>query len=178
MTLHQVNEATVGLHLPATATADICDANLDAKVLQSQFVSYGGIDDCTGRVETISTRYDNTLVKKVLREPGEGRVLLVDNQGSITCAMLGGNLARLAADNGWAGIVINGAVRDVLELKEAPLAVFALAPCPRRSTNRGAGERNGPVRVGGERICAGDLLVADADGIIVLSGPKASIEVR
>ncbi len=169
MTLHQVSEATSQRHLPATPTADVCDANLDAKVLQSHFVSYGGIDDCTGRVETISTRYDNTLVKKVLREPGEGRVLLVDNQGSITCAMLGGNLARLAADNGWAGIVINGAVRDVLELKETPLAVFALASCPRRSANRGAGERSGPVRVGGERICAGDVLVADADGIIVLS---------
>ena len=178
MTLHQVSEATPERHLPATATADICDANLDAKVLQSHFVSYGGIDHCTGRVETISTRYDNTLVKKVLREPGEERVLLVDNQGSVTCAMLGGNLAQLAADNGWAGIVINGAVRDVLELKETPLAVFALASCPRRSTNRGAGERSGPVRVGGERICAGDVLVADADGIIVLSGPNASIEGR
>ena len=171
MSLSQANVVTTELFLPAAATADVCDANPNAKVLQSQFTNFGGSDRCIGRVEIISTRYDNTLVKKILSEPGAGRVLLVDNQASITCAMLGGNLANLAVKNNWAGIVVNGAVRDVTELQETPLAVFALTTCPRRSTNRGVGERNRPVRVGGEHINAGDLLVADADGIVVLTAP-------
>ena len=171
MSLSQANVVTTELFLPAAATADVCDANPNAKVLQSQFINFGGSDRCIGRVEIISTRYDNSLVKKILCEPGAGRVLLVDNQASITCAMLGGNLANLAVKNNWAGIVVNGAVRDVTELQETPLAVFALATCPKRSTNRGVGERNRPIRVGGEHICTGDLLVADADGVVVLTAP-------
>jgi regulator of ribonuclease activity A len=169
MTLHQIETSTTHLHLPAAATADICDANPNARVLQSWFFGFGGNDRCAGRVEIVSTRDDNSLVKKALQEPGAGRVLLIDNRASSTCAMLGGGLAQLAVDNGWAGIVVNGAVRDTAELKEIPLAVFALAACPRKSINRGTGERNRPVRVGGERITPGDFLVADADGVVLLA---------
>lgn len=161
------------LHLPAAATADICDANPGARVLLSGFHSFGGIGRCAGRAELISTRDDNSLVKKVLQEAGNGKVLLIDNHASVTCAMVGGGLAQLAADNGWAGIVVNGAVRDLAELRDIPLAVFALAACPRRSINRGIGERNQPVRVGGELIIADDYLVADCDGVVALA-PRAT----
>lgn len=155
--------------MPIAATADICDANPAAKVLLCPFTSFGGRERCSGPIEIVATRYDNSLVKKILREPGKGRVLLVDNHGSITCAMLGGNLAALAVENGWAGIIVNGAVRDVLELKEAAIAIYALATCPRRSVNKGIGQRNTKVRVGGERISAGEFLVADADGVVVIA---------
>ena len=87
--------------------------------------------------------------------------------------MVGGGLAQLAAENGWAGIVVNGAVRDVDELKDAPIAIFALATCPRRSLNRGIGERRRAVRVGGERISHDDFLVADSDGVIILASWRA-----
>ncbi len=169
MTLHQVEEQTTHVHLPAAATADICDANPGARVVQSWFHGFGGKLRCSGPVEIISTRDDNSLVKKILNEPGAGRVLLIDNQGSTNCSMVGGGLAQTAAEKGWVGIVVNGAVRDVEELRETPIAIFALATCPRKSLNRGIGERGRPVRIGGERIQADDFLVADSDGVIVLS---------
>lgn len=169
MNLQPLNSQLTELHLPAAATADVCDANSNARCLMSPFVRFGGNERCSGPAEIISTRYDNSLVKGVLQEPGAGRVLLIDNGGSITCAMLGGNLAALAANNGWAGIIVNGAVRDVNEIKAAGIAVYALASCPLKSTNRGASERNTSVRVGGEIVRAGDLLMADADGIIVIA---------
>ena len=151
------------------ATADFCDDNPSAQVLQYQFISFGGSHGCIGPVETISTRDDNSLVKATLQEDGNGRVLLVDNQASMNCAMLGGNLAQLAADNGWAGVVINGAVRDVEELREAPIAIFALASCPRRSQKRGIGTRGEPVRISGSYIRRDDVMAADADGVVFLA---------
>lgn len=178
MTLHQIEPATTHLHLPAAATADICDANPSAMVLQNRFISFGGKDKCAGPAEIVSTRDDNSMVKKVLSEPGAGRVLLIDNKTSNSCAMVGGGLAQLALDNDWAGIVVNGAVRDVAELKQIPIAVFALASCPRKSINRGIAERGRPVRVGGERINAGDFLVADADGVVLLASRTALGETK
>lgn len=156
------------------ATADFCDDNPSAQVLQNSFISFGGARGCLGPVETISTRDDNSLVKTTLQEPGEGRVLLVDNQASTNCAMLGGNLAQLAADNGWAGVIVNGAVRDVEELRETPVAVFALASCPRRSQKRGIGTRGEPVRVSGSYIRRDDVIAADADGVVFLASWAAS----
>lgn len=176
MTVHQIEEQTTRVHLPAAATADVCDANPNAKVLQCWFSSFGGQRKCSGPVQTIETRDDNSLVKSVLAERGAGRVLLIDNKGSTNCAMVGGGLAQLAADNGWAGIVVNGAVRDVEELLEAPIAIFASATCPRRSLNRGIGERSRPVRIGGERISQGDFLVADSDGVVILASWNANGE--
>lgn len=157
------------LRMPSAATADVCDANPDAKVLLADFRQFGGKERCAGPVEIIATHYDNSLVKAALQEPGAGRVLLIDNEACVNSAMLGGNLAVLAAENGWAGVIVNGAVRDTNELKAASIAVYALASCPRRSVNCGRGKRNTIVRVGGERIRAGDFLVADADGVVVLA---------
>ena len=179
MSVHNIEEKqmeaqTMHVHIPAAATADVCDANPNAKVLQCWFSGYGGKTKCAGPVETISTRDDNSLVKTVLAEQGAGRVLLIDNKASTNCAMVGGNLADIAAKNGWAGIVVNGAVRDVDELKDAPIAIFALATCPRRSLNRGIGERSRAVRMGGERISHEDFLVADADGVVVLPSWSAN----
>ena len=158
-------------------TADFCDAHPQAQVLQGRFEGFGARGMCLGPVETVSTRDDNSLVKAALSEPGNGRVLLVDNEASINCAMLGGDLANLAADNGWSGIVINGAVRDVEELREAPVAVFALATCPRKSNKRGIGVRGKPVRLGGAYIRRGDILAADSDGVVFLASWAASSNV-
>ncbi len=174
MTVHQIEEQTTRVHLPAAATADVCDANPNAKFLQCWFSSFGAKRKCSGPVETIETRDDNSMVKSVLAERGAGRVLLIDNKGSTNCAMIGGGLAQMAADNGWLGIVVNGAVRDVEELKELPIAIFALATCPRRSLNRGIGERSRAVRIGSERISQGDFIVADSDGVIILASWNAN----
>lgn len=167
--MQQAELAPASAVIPAQPTADICDANPDAQVLQPQFMSFGGVPMCIGRVETISTSDDNSQVKTVLSEAGDGRVLFVDNSGSRNCAMLGGDLAQLAARTGWAGIIIHGAVRDVEELKAAPLAVFALATCPRKSKKCGLGTRGRPVRIGGTYIQPDDVIAADADGVVLLA---------
>jgi regulator of ribonuclease activity A len=155
-------------------TADFCDTYPSAEVLRNRFLSFGGKIACIGPVEIVATRDDNSLVKSTLSEPGKGRVLMVDNNESINCAMLGGNLANLAANNGWAGIVINGAVRDVEELKVAPIAIFALATCPRRSQKCGQGQRGQPARVAGSYIRCGDIIAADSDGVVTLASWAAS----
>jgi regulator of ribonuclease activity A len=172
--MHHAKLATASTEFLARPSADICDEYPDAQVLHGRFISFGGAPACLGRVETISTSDDNSQVKAVLGEPGDGRVLFVDNSASTNCAMLGGDLAVLAARSGWAGIVINGAVRDVEELKVAPLAVFALASCPRKSNKRGLGTRSRPVRVGGSYIQPGDIIAADADGIVFLASWAAN----
>lgn len=82
--------------------------------------------------------------------------------------MLGGDLANLAAENRWAGIVINGAVRDIAELKATPIAIFSLGSCPRKSQKRGIGTRGEPVRVGGSTIRSDDIIAADLDGVAFL----------
>lgn len=154
---------------PVQPTADFCDANPDAEILQNGYRSFGAVSVCVGKVETISTQDDNSIVKATLTEQGDGRVLFVDNSASTSCAMLGGDLARLAARNGWAGIVINGSVRDVEELKEVPIGIFALASCPRKSKKRGLGNRGRPVRIGGAYIRRDDIIAADADGVVFLA---------
>jgi regulator of ribonuclease activity A len=152
----------------AVPTADLCDLHPDAEVLPVEFRTFGGHPGCAGRVETIKTSDDNSLVKAVLAEAGKGRVLVVDNGASINCAMLGGDLAQAATINGWAGIVVFGAVRDVAELQATPIAVFALATCPRKSAKRGIGTLGEPLRIAGTYLRRGDMLAADADGIVVL----------
>jgi regulator of ribonuclease activity A len=153
----------------AQPTADFCDLHPDAEVLRGEFRALGGLPGCTGRVETIKTRDDNSLVKATLAEPGDSRVLVIDNSASTNCAMLGGDLAQMAAGNGWAGIVVFGAVRDAAELQATPIAVFALATCPRKSAKRGIGTRGEPLRVAGTYLRRGDMLAADADGVVVLA---------
>ena len=170
----QAEQNAFGAPARPQPTADFCDDNPSAQVLQSSFRSFGGVRGCVGPVETISTRDDNSMVKAALEEPGNGRILLIDNQGSTTCAMLGGNLAVLAAKNGWAGIIVNGAVRDVDELREASVAVFALATCPRRSRKCGLGKQGEPARVGGVYVRRDDIIAADADGVVCLPGWAAS----
>ena len=166
--MQQVEQLRAPATISRQATADFCDRYPSAQVVQQSFLNLGAQALCLGPVETVSTRDDNSVVKRLLQEHGAGRVLLVDNSGSTTCAMLGGNLAQMAADNGWAGVVVNGAVRDVDEIRATPIAVFALATCPRKSNKRGIGAVGKPVRIGGLLIHSGDLLAADNDGIAVL----------
>ena len=155
-----------------TWTADISDANPEAQVVDAAFASFGGCSFCIGPAELMTTIDDNSLVSKTLDEPGQGRVLVVDNNGSTSCAMLGGDLARKAASNGWAGVVVYGAVRDTLELREARVAVFALRATPRKSVKRGIGQRRDSLQLPGARFASGDIVAADADGVLVVPQAK------
>lgn len=150
------------------ATADLCDQHGDAvQVLDARLGDYGGVPAFAGTVATLRVRGDNALVRAALETQGNGRVLVIDGGGSLRSALVGGNLGALAAANGWAGIVVWGAVRDVDELRRCPVGIRALGSCPRKSAKHGAGERDVPVGFGSLTIAPGDWLAADADGIIV-----------
>jgi regulator of ribonuclease activity A len=151
-----------------TLTADLCDVYDDAIVISARFIGYGGQRVCLGPVETITTDNDNSLVAAALREPGLGRILLVNNSGSSQCAMVGGDLARAAHDNGWQGIIVNGAIRDAVELEQVPLAIYALHSCPRKSQKRGLGVRGEKTRFIDADVNPDDIAAADADGVIII----------
>uniref|UniRef100_A0ACD5VM74 Uncharacterized protein n=1 Tax=Avena sativa TaxID=4498 RepID=A0ACD5VM74_AVESA len=155
------------------ATAEVCDANLhlitngELRALQPVFQMYGGRRVFAGPVVTLKLFEDNVLLREFLEEKGQGRVLVVDGGGSLRCAVLGGNLAQLAQNNGWAGIVVNGCIRDVDEINGCDVGVRALGSHPMKSSKKGVGERHVPVTIAGTRICGGEWLYADADGILV-----------
>jgi len=150
------------------STADLCDGHDDAvRVLSGGFGSFGGERMFRGQVTTLSVFEDNSLVRHALEEPGDGRILVVAGGGSERCALVGGNLGILAADNGWAGIVVDGCVRDAAELREATLGIRARGTCPRKSVKDGQGDRDVPVTVAGVNLTPGMWLWADEDGIVV-----------
>jgi regulator of ribonuclease activity A len=112
---------------------------------------------------------DNVIVKQRLSSSGEGRVLVVDAGGSMRCALVGDNLAKIGLDNGWAGIVLYGCVRDSAALDELGFGVKALGTNPRPSNKGGEGEIDVPVTFGEITFAPGAQLVADRDGVVVLA---------
>lgn len=150
------------------ATADLIDEFGDElRSCETQFRQYGGRTTFAGPVATVRCRHDNGLVKRLLNGPGNGRVLVVDGGGSLATALMGDLIAGAAVRNGWAGVVINGAVRDVAALRTLDLGVKALGSNPRKSAKDAAGEVDVPVAFGGVEFRPGDWLYSDEDGIVV-----------
>lgn len=156
------------------ATTDLCDVHKNDtdgqfRVLPPVFRDFGAHTTFSGIVTTIKCHEDNTLVKAAVDSPGLGRVLVVDGGGSLRRALVGGNLAASAARNGWAGIVVNGCVRDVAELNAEQVGIRALALMPLPTEKRGEGLAEVAVQIQGVWVRPGDWLYADADGIVVSS---------
>jgi regulator of ribonuclease activity A len=152
-----------------TSTSDLWDAHADrAIVCELQLRQFGGVAAFSGEIATVRCHEDNVLVKQRVAEPGNGRVLVVDGGGSLRCALVGDNVAGLALENGWAGLVINGCVRDVEALGRLAIGVKALGSNPRPSGKVGTGELDVPVSFGGATFTPGATLHSDADGILVL----------
>jgi regulator of ribonuclease activity A len=157
-------------------TADLCDAHPQlVTVVEPLFRDYGGVSRFSGAVETLEVYEDNALLREVLGSPGSRRVLIVDGAGSLRCALLGARLASLACENGWAGLLINGSVRDSAELSKVPLGVRALNTTPRRSGKAGIGHRGRSITFGGVTFHPGEFLYADADGILIAERDLASL---
>ena len=147
---------------------DICDEFPDSvRVLAPGMVEFGGVDRFCGEITTVKCFEDNSVVRDLVKTPGNDRVIVVDGGGSLRHALLGDMLADAAAENGWSGLVINGCVRDVEILKTIPLGVRALNCHPVKSIKRGEGQRDVPVTFGGVAFSPGNYLYADANGIIV-----------
>ncbi|MES2877914.1 MAG: ribonuclease E activity regulator RraA, partial [Pseudomonadota bacterium] len=96
-----------------------------------------------------------------------GKVLVVDGGGSLRRALLGGNLGAAAARNGWAGVVIDGCVRDVAELGALDVGIRALASMPLPTEKRNEGQKDIAVQIQGLWVRPGDWLYADEDGMVV-----------
>ncbi len=154
---------------PITPTADLVDQHGDAlQSCDTQLRQYGARRVFQGTIQTIRCHQDNAMVKAVLGEPGEGKVLVVDGGGSVHSALMGDLIGASAVEHGWEGVVIHGAVRDVAALAELDLGVKALGSNPRKSSKTGAGERDVPVSFGDATFTPGAHLVSDDDGVVVL----------
>jgi regulator of ribonuclease activity A len=158
------------------ATCDLCDAHEEDtsgafRVLPPLFRDYGAATPFCGKVATLRCLEDNSRVREAVNSPGEGRVLVIDGGASTRRALVGGNLAAAAAKNGWAGIVVDGAVRDAAELVAAGIGIKALALMPLRSVKRGEGQSEIAIEIQGVPVRPGDWLYADADGIVVGATP-------
>lgn len=149
-------------------TTDLCDAYSDIlQIAEPVFADFGGITTFSGPIATVKTFEDNTLVRATLETPGEGRVLVVDGGGSVRCALLGDNLAQLGIDNGWAGVVVNGCIRDSEPIGDMKIGVKALATHPLKSVKNNYGQIDVPVHFTGVTFAPGHWLYADLDGLIV-----------
>jgi regulator of ribonuclease activity A len=156
------------------ATCDLCDAHKNStdgtfRVLPPVFRDYGRRIKFAGPVTTVKCFEDNSLVKAALDTPGQGRVLVVDGGASLRRALVGGNLGAAGAKNGWAGIVVDGCVRDSAELSVCDLGIRALGLMPLPTEKRNEGQRDVPVEIQGVWVRPGDWLYADEDGIVVMA---------
>jgi len=153
------------------STPDLSDHNPRAQVLPFQFQAFGRVIAFLGQVATIRCFEDNSMVKQAVSEPGGGRVLLIDGGGSLAKALTGDMVAKSAMDNGWAGMVIIGAVRDVEVINTFDFGVKALGTSPIKTEKLGVGERGVTLSFDGVEVCDGDFLAADENGVLVLDGP-------
>jgi regulator of ribonuclease activity A len=129
---------------------DLCDEYPElVRVVSPMFRNFGAISSFGGVITTIKCHEDNSLVADTVTEEGRGRVLVVDGGGSHRCGLLGDNLALKAANNGWAGIIVYGCVRDVDALAMIGLGIQAINANPLKSIKRGVGLRDEVVVIGG-----------------------------
>jgi regulator of ribonuclease activity A len=158
------------------ATCDLCDAHKNStdgsfRVLPPVFKDYGQRRKFAGAVTTVKCFEDNSLVKAALDTPGLGRVLVIDGGASLRRALVGGNIGAAAAKNGWAGVVVDGCVRDSAELATCDVGIRALALMPLPTEKRNEGQRDVAVQIQGVWVRPGDWLYADEDGMVVSATP-------
>lgn len=150
------------------STADLYDERgEELQSLTTQLQNLGGHAQFSGAVRTVRCHRDNALLKSILGTPGAGAVLVVDGAGALESALVGDVIAALAVENGWAGIVVNGVIRDRVAISGLPLGVKALGSNPQKSTKTGAGEADVSVSFGGVTFRPGAMLFSDEDGILV-----------
>ena len=149
-------------------TADLCDKYKEnLQVLQTPLQSYGGVQCFNGEIVTIKLNNNNHDLVKMLRdEQGDGKVVVVDVAQAFY-AVVGDNLMGFAYKNGWAGIVINGFVRDTKITQTIPVGLMAIGTAPRKSFENNSAQRDIELNFGGVSFKNGDYLYADEDGVIV-----------
>ena len=153
-------------------TSELCDLYAEqVDVVEPIFSSFGGVSNFYGKVTTVKCFESNGLIAEVLEENGEGRVLIVDGGGAVRRGLIDAELAQLAVDNGWEGIIVYGAVRQIQQLENLDIGIHALAPIPVSADESSAGESDIPVNFGGVTFFPEDYIYADLTGIILSQEP-------
>ena len=153
-------------------TSELCDIYAEqVDVLEPIFSSFGGVSNFYGKVTTVKCFESNGLIAEVLEENGEGRVLVIDGGGAVRRGLIDAELAQLAVDNGWEGIIVYGAVRQIQQLENLDIGIHALAPIPVSADESSAGESDIPVNFGGVTFFPEDYIYADLTGIILSQEP-------
>ena len=159
------------------STSDLCDHFADVvDVLEPMFINFGGRHSFGGRIKTAKCFENNELIREILSQEGEDRILLIDGGGSTRRALIDIELAELATENNWQGIVVYGAVRHLDELEEINLGIQAIASIPVAADSEGAGEDGIGVNFAGVSFFDDDYVYADSTGII-LSGEELELEI-
>jgi regulator of ribonuclease activity A len=154
------------------STPDLFDANRDCVCVAHQgFKQFGGMSQFSGQAVTVSCPMDNSLAVEAIKEPGEGKVLVIDAGNNPDYAFLGDIMAEKAIRNHWAGIIINGCVRDIEILRTMPIGVMALGVIPRSTVKKGVGLKDIPVACHGLTVHPGDYLYADENGLLLSKQP-------
>ena len=153
-------------------TSELCDLYAEqVDVVEPIFSSFGGVSNFYGKVTTVKCFESNGLISEVLEENGEGRVLVIDGGGAVRRGLIDAELAQLAVDNGWEGIIVYGAVRQIQQLENLDIGIHALAPIPVSADESTAGESDVPVNFGGVTFFPEDYIYADLTGIILSQEP-------
>lgn len=151
-------------------TADLVDdIGPEVRSCDLQFRQFGARTEFAGPISTVRCFQDNALLKSILSEPGNGGVLVIDGGGSLHTALVGDLIAELARSNGWAGLIVNGAVRDAAALRGIDIGIKALGTNPRKSTKTGAGDRGVEIALGGVTFVPGEVAYSDDDGVVVVA---------
>ena len=150
------------------STPDIADEYPDrVAALELPLKNFGGVSRFCGEAVTVKCHEDNSLLKELVATPGRGRVIIVVGGGSLRRALLGDMLAEKACESGWAGLVINGAIRDVDEVGATAIGVQALATTPLKTEKLGVGQQDISLHIGGVTIQPGNYVYADNNGVLV-----------
>ncbi|HCV03799.1 ribonuclease E activity regulator RraA [Pseudoalteromonas sp. SSMSWG5] len=159
------------------STSDLCDHFADVvDVLEPMFINFGGRPSFSGRVKTVKCFENNELIRDILTTDGTDSVLLIDGGGSTRRALIDIELAEIALENNWQGIIVYGAIRHVDELEELDLGIQAIASIPVAADSEGAGEDGIGVNFAGVSFFDGDFVYADSTGII-LSAEELELEI-
>ena len=147
---------------------DICDIHEDIQIGDVFLNSYGGIDKFCGEIQTAKCEHSNSVVKELVEEDGNGKVLFINHTGSELCSMVGDQIAQKAFDNGWNGIITNGYIRDIELIKDISIVVYARNSYPKKTNKSiGIGEINVPIKINNLFIYPGEWIYVDSNGWVI-----------
>jgi 4-hydroxy-4-methyl-2-oxoglutarate aldolase len=159
------------------STATLCEAMGKSGYMSHEIKPISPNMSVVGPAVTVSCPVgDNITLHKAIEVAKKGDVLVVDAKGYKDAGGMWGEIMTLAAKvKGIAGLVIDGAVRDVAAIRKIGFPVFARAICPGGTVKETFGTINKPIVCGGVLVNPGDVIVGDDDGVVVV--PKELIEV-